>query len=372
MTSRTDALLLSAYDAPSHRRWRTGLVEHLPEYNWTTLTLPPRHFRWRIRGNSLSWAFSERDVLTSGFDLVVATSMVDLSALRGLVPELADAHTVVYFHENQFAYPKSAGQSDNAGPGVVNLYGALCADRVAFNSRYNLDSFVEGSADFLDLMPDCIPDGIIEQLEARATVVAVPLDDELFGEPAARPDPAHPDEGPLSIVWNHRWEYDKAPERFFEALFLVADEGLDFELHVVGQRFRQAPEIFATARQRLADHIATWGYVERRADYRALLRRADLVVSTSMHEFQGLAMLEAIALGCRPLAPARLAYPEYIPESWLYESTPDDPQREAAAVARRLGKWCAEPALVRRSPPVDVGRYRWSSLADRYRGLLDH
>src|SRR5690606_31607509 len=54
-------LLLSAYDADSHRRWREGLVRELPQHAWTVLALPPRHFSWRIRGNALSWAFGERD-----------------------------------------------------------------------------------------------------------------------------------------------------------------------------------------------------------------------------------------------------------------------------------------------------------------------
>ncbi len=72
-------LLLSAYDAHSHRRWRQGLVDAFPDWQWTVLTLPPRNFLWRIRGNSLSWAFSERETLEQPYDLVIATSMTDLS-----------------------------------------------------------------------------------------------------------------------------------------------------------------------------------------------------------------------------------------------------------------------------------------------------
>ena len=82
-------LLLSAYDAHSHRRWRQGLVAAFPEWQWTVLTLPPRYFSWRVRGNSLSWAFSERETLEQPYDVLIATSMTDLSALKGLVPALA-------------------------------------------------------------------------------------------------------------------------------------------------------------------------------------------------------------------------------------------------------------------------------------------
>ena len=72
-------LLLSAYDAASHRHWSEMLMQHFKQDQWTVLQLPARYFSWRVRGNSLSWAFSERDVLSQGYDLVIATSMVDLS-----------------------------------------------------------------------------------------------------------------------------------------------------------------------------------------------------------------------------------------------------------------------------------------------------
>ncbi len=100
-------LLLSAYDALSHQYWRKGLVRAFPEYDWTVLTLPPRYFSWRLRGNSLTWAYSKREVLSAGYDLLICTSMTDLSALKGMVPALANVPVLCYFHENQFAYPAS-------------------------------------------------------------------------------------------------------------------------------------------------------------------------------------------------------------------------------------------------------------------------
>ncbi len=59
--SRMKILLLSAYDAMSHGYWRKGLMNAFPENDWTVLTLPPRYISWRLRGNSLSWAWGERD-----------------------------------------------------------------------------------------------------------------------------------------------------------------------------------------------------------------------------------------------------------------------------------------------------------------------
>jgi glycosyltransferase involved in cell wall biosynthesis len=40
--------------------------------------------------------------------------------------------------------------------------------------------------------------------------------------------------GPLRIVWNHRWEWDKGPDQLFNALYNLKDAGLDFRLSVLG------------------------------------------------------------------------------------------------------------------------------------------
>lgn len=122
------ALLLSAYAAMSHRHWAEGLQQQFAEFDWRCLALPPRHFSWRIRGNPLTWLGQESECLADEHDLVVATSMVDLATLVGLFPSLGRARKVVYFHENQFAYPLPKGQRVQAEPLMVNLYAALAAD----------------------------------------------------------------------------------------------------------------------------------------------------------------------------------------------------------------------------------------------------
>jgi hypothetical protein len=57
---------------------------------------------------------------------------------------------------------------------------------------------------------------------------------------------------------------------------------------VVGEQFRNEPEAFSLIRQRHQGRIQNWGYLADRAEYDALLRQADLVVSTALHDFQGL------------------------------------------------------------------------------------
>lgn len=352
--------LLSAYDAASHRRWRHGLTDQFPEYQWQAFTLPPRHFAWRIRGNALSWALGEAPLAGGGFDAVVATSMVDLATLRGLLPSLAPVPALVYFHENQFAYPRD-GAADWAEPKMVNLYSALCARRLLFNSCHNRDTFLEGAAQFLSRMPDGVPAPVVERLAGRSQVLPIPLEDHCFHAAGRR-------EGPFTLVWNHRWEYDKGPECFFSALQRLKAMGLDFRVHVLGQRFRRWPAVFDRARAALNGHLGQWGPMEDPAAYRRLLRSSHAVVSTALHEFQGLAVLEAVAAGCLPVVPDRLAYPEYFEQAYRY--TADNPGGDAQALAEHLGRLITAHGEGRLPPAPDVRALSWSRLRADYGAAL--
>ena len=360
-------LLLSAYDAHSHSRWRRGLVAAFPEHDWTVLSLPPRNFSWRIRGNSLSWALAERDVLDQPRELLIATSMTDLSALKGMVPSLAAVPGLVFFHENQFAYPARPAARDCHEPKMVSLYAALAADRVLFNSEYNRQSFLQGVEAFLDTMPDAVPPGVVEHIAGSSGTLPVPLEADWF---AAHGETACKDE-PFTVIWNHRWEYDKGPECLFAAMRKLQQSGADFRLHVVGQQFRRQPAVFAEMYPLLKAHVGAWGTVESESGYRRLLQRSHVVLSTALHEFQGLALLEATACGCIPLAPDRLAYPEFVPAVFRYPSFPDDPGRESDAIAGHLLALHARYQKGELPMPPDVSSLSWTHLRQAYAKEMD-
>lgn len=345
-------LLLSAYDAVSHQYWRKGLVDALPEHDWTVLALPARYFSWRIRGNSLSWAFGETDVLSQPYDLVIATSMVDMTSLRGFVPSLATIPCLVYFHENQFAYPASGHEHRSVEPLILNLYNALCADTVLFNSAYNRDTLLDGAERLLRKLPDRVPADLLQRIRARAHIVPVPLPDAVFLPP-------HTAAGPLEIVWNHRWEFDKGPEQLLAAVEQLQADSVSFRLHVVGQQFRSVPEAFTRLKQALAanDQLGYWGHVESVAQYRRLLQQADVALSTALHDFQGIAVLEAVAAGCRPVVPDRLAYRELFAAEYRYAE-----QQESHALATMVAELARQKQNGQPIKVPDIHHLSWSHL----------
>lgn len=359
---RLKILLLSAYDASSHRYWHQLLTQRLTDFDWTVLSLPDRHFYWRMRSNALTYALLHREALLADYDLILATSMVDLCGLRGLLPSLGRIPTVLYFHENQFAYPVRKASSNIINSQLVSVYSSLCADRVLFNSSYNRQSYLDGGNELFRKMPDGVPENAMADVEGISEVLPVPI----LPAPVrlAADSNNRSSDRVLEIVWNHRWEYDKQPEVFFAAMELLQCHGVDFVLHVMGQSFREIPPCFSQAKDTFGERIVTWGY-QPRAAYLTVLQKADIVVSCAAHDFQGLGMLEAISHGCVPVAPARVAYVEYVPGALLYQCEAGD-SSEPTVVYEKIasllqGEWPSAP---------DVTYYYAENLLEQYRQLI--
>ena len=338
--------LLSAYSADSHSAWADWLVSTYPQFDWKRLELPGRHFRWRIRGNPISWL---NRLPSEKPDLIIATSMVDIATIKGLHPRLATVPVYYYFHENQFVYPCSEEQFASVDPQMVQLYGALSAQRLLFNSAFNQQSFLDGVDALLANMPDEVPKDIRHRLQVKCEVLPVPV------------LPIKPDEKDKKLIlWNHRWEYDKGPELFSEAMISLAEKGVDFKLALLGARHNKPSEPLEKLRERLGSRIVADAKVKHE-EYKRLVSKAAIVVSTALHEFQGLSMLEAVSAGVIPLAPDALCYPEQYSGTYLY------PAGDKAAVVSRLTQWLT----VELPPVVDVSNWYASSLSEQWDEIIN-
>lgn len=353
-------LYLEPFEGGSHAQFGAALRAAVPA-RWTCLTLPARHWKWRMRGAAPWWVRTEGAALAAGYDLIWASAYVPLAELYGLAPALQGVPAVLYFHENQLAYPVREARERDHHFGFTQLVSALAARVCAFNSAWNRDSFLAEADTLLARLPDKVPAGWTDAIRERSEVLPV-----LLELPDRAPEAGEWDAAGPIILWNHRWEYDKNPDAFFAALERLQAAALPFRVIVCGQRFSKAPAIFERARQRLGARVVHWGYAESRAEYEALLARADIAVSTADHEFFGIASLEAAHFGAWPLVPDRLAYPETFPAAHRYADG-----EALLGELERLIRGYLDRSLTLRGDRRALTAPFGEALAARYRSLVD-
>lgn len=86
------------------------------------------------------------------------------------------------------------------------------------------------------------------------------------------------------------------------------------------------PWLFEAMAERFGSDVQfRWTQKERlsKADYYSLLSRAAAVVSFALQENFGFGILEAVKLGCVPVVPNRLVYPELFDDRYRYETFDD-------------------------------------------------
>ncbi|MFW6068067.1 MAG: tRNA-queuosine alpha-mannosyltransferase domain-containing protein [Chloroflexota bacterium] len=370
-------LLLSPYHGGSHRAWSEGYKRYSQEHV-ELLTMPARFWKWRMHGGAITVArrFLERfeDSESSWPDAIVATDMLDLTTFVALTRvHCASIPLVLYMHENQLTYPlphdpstgpmrRQRGERDLHYT-FINLASMLAADRVVFNSQYHHDSLVEALPAYLKRFPEFNELGTLNSLREKSSVLPVGIDGPRLSAQRPPTDTGAKQDAPL-ILWNQRWEYDKDPASFFNALYKVQEEGISFRLALCGESFSQAPTEFEEATSRLQGCLVHVGYAPAEK-YRELLWSADIVISTARHEFFGISIVEAVYCRTFPILPARLSYPELLPQEFhghcLYES--DD------ALVSHL-RWALQNldqtnALSRKLAPA-MERFSWELLAPQY------
>jgi glycosyltransferase involved in cell wall biosynthesis len=355
---------VSPYHTGSHLSWSQGYIQH-SQFHISLLSLAGRFWKWRMQGGAIPLAAQAQTLLAEQGppQAILATDMLNLPAwlglLRGRLP--ASVPVILYMHENQLSYPLRPGESPDLTYGMINWLSQLAADRLFFNSQFHLESWFDALPRLLKHLPDY---NHLEQIRAvRAKSGVLPVGIHLGQEER----PAGQGEEPPLILWNQRWEYDKRPDRFFNLLYRLKEEGIPFRLAVAGENFRQQPQEFEEARQRLQDETIQWGFLPSRGEYEALLARSDLVISTADHEFFGISILEAVAAGAFPLLPNRLSYPELIPPELHPAVLYADEADLLAKAAQRL----RQP---RSAPPSLQGhvreRFTWSRVAQAYDAVV--
>lgn len=312
-------LALEPWYGGSHKTFLDGLIEN-SRHDFSKITMTARFWKWRMHGGAVTLARKTEEFARKGElpDVIFASDMVNLAAFLALTRgSLPDVPVVLYMHENQLTYPLPEGKERDYTYAYINYLACLSADHIVFNSRFHYDEFMEALPRMLRRFPDYTHLNTVNKIRDRCSVIHLGMNLQGHDRYAS----AFSQHGwglgmkPPIVLWNQRWEYDKNPEAFFRLMNRLDDIGHNFRLILAGEHFEEQPHEFEKAFERYAERILHYGYAEDFAEYSRLLHRADIVVSTSVHEFFGISIQEAIYCGCHPLLPNKLSYPELIPES---------------------------------------------------------
>ena len=85
---------------------------------------------------------------------------------------------------------------------------------------------MQGVENLLKRCPDEIPDSVVDALRDKSDVLPVVISPVKNKEVKNK----------KLILWNHRWEYDKAPQVFCDALLQLNKINPDFEIALLGHR----------------------------------------------------------------------------------------------------------------------------------------
>ncbi len=309
-------LALEPYYGGSHKAFLDGWIAK-SRHDWTVLSLPPHHWKWRMRHSAITFAEQLKSHVDEPYDLIFCSDMLNLAAFRGLAPAaIGRLPAVIYFHENQLTYPDEFRTQRDFHFAFDNFQSMLAANAIWFNSNYHREEFLAECHKFLSKFPDFTLETALVAIRERTRVASPGLPSMKITRQDINFQVPH-------IVWAARWEKDKNPDAFFDALRQLKAMQIPFRLSVVGESFRDTPAVFEEAAQAFSDRIVQWGFLPQHSDYRNLLASSDLFVSTAVHEFFGISAAEAILSGNIPVLPSRLAYPELVDNQphLLYDGT---------------------------------------------------
>lgn len=300
-------LFLEPFFGGSHQNFVQGLINH-SKHEIDLMTLPARFWKWRMRGAALY--FLEKVSCLNKYDGLITTNLMSLSDFKSISNSTCPP-SLVYFHENQLTYPLAPDERMDYQFGFTDITTALAADYILFNSKTHLNAFYSSIPVFLNLMPEYKPHWVTETIKGKSNYIYPGCQ---FPKDIVRNKPGN-NSAPL-IIWNHRWEYDKNPEDFFNALDGAMENGLDFRVALMGENFQKTPKEFLAAKKRYKNRIVQYGYIKSRNEYFKWLKKGSIIISTARQENFGISVIEAIRCGCIPLLPNRLAYPEILPKAF--------------------------------------------------------
>nr|CAH0110332.1 unnamed protein product [Daphnia galeata] len=310
-------LFIEPFFGGSHKQLLDTLISGMDfqDIGYELFTLPGKKWHWRARTSALY--FAEVIPREHVFEVLFASSVLNLAELIALRPDLMTCKKILYFHENQLIYPVRKQQERDFQYGYNQIISRSQTKKLGRINQAKEQSFI------FSYLNSSIPSSKGNRREYNSS-------------------------------------YSMASPMVIDALIA---KGCNFRLSVLGEQFQQVPSIFDEKRLQYQDiekegrktiEVLDWGWVNRDR-YVDLLSSAHVVVSTADHE------IEAAILGCFPMCPLRLSYPEIFPAECLY--------RTELQLIKKLKYFCKNPNASR-NVMINLDKFKWQSLKSQYQEIL--
>ena len=282
------------YYAGSHKYWADNLISK-SSHDITLFSMSGRHWKWRMKGSSIHLAHRYKELVNKP-EVIVCSSMMDVSLYKSLLSEELKSTPIIYYlHENQLTYPFSNNESRSQEEfhyGYINYRSCLIADKIIFNSQYHLDQFLDGLLSLFKRLPDFTSEILesVDLIKSKSSVIYVGIDFTRIENFKI--------DFPLNkvptLLWNHRWSYDKRPDIFYELCCYLSDNNVDFRLNLINNIKSDSTGVFKKLQQDFRDKIDSQGHLLSYEDYVHTLCSSDILPVSSEHDFYGISVLEVM------------------------------------------------------------------------------
>lgn len=364
MAKKLNILILDPFHTGSHAHWSRSLEQRwgeLPNRRITLCTLPGRHWKWRMHSASAEFAQRCRP-MTETPDAIICTDMMDVASFKGLLRrDWQHLPVIQYFHENQITFPWSPTDPDvqkgrDRTYGMMNILSAMAADAIWFNSDFHRKHFISAIATFMGPMPDGTRAFTDHPFEAKSQTLPIGI------EWKREIDCLRPCNTPPTIVWNHRWEFDKAPAYFYRVLNHLQAHAVPFSLILLGPKFETEPDVLLRLTTQFRRNIIHEGFAPDRSTYAELLHRSDFVIHSPKQEYFGISVLEAMSFGVIPLLGKGNAYDDWCDEQFLVD--------DFETIRMRFEAIAQHPEPSRQRAREISSQFQWDTVVRSYDNAL--